>query len=139
MSAYKLLPVGQVSGARMDSFFQKKALASPLIVDTHFSGMVRMQALLELGSWSRRLPLPESSDPMTKDFCVCSGRRTQQLDLSCYFRLVKQCVSGIWSGMRNHSSQVSSGRLFKLIKGPYSCFFWVLAFQMAKLLIWEGA
>lgn len=27
--------------------FQKKALASPLIADTRFSGMVHMQALLE--------------------------------------------------------------------------------------------
>lgn len=33
----------------------KKALVSSLIIDTHFSGMVRMQALLELGSWSREI------------------------------------------------------------------------------------
>lgn len=50
---------GQESGARMDFFFffffQKKALASSLIIDTHFSGMVHMQALLELGSWSREI------------------------------------------------------------------------------------
>lgn len=51
------------------TFFQKKALASPLIVDTRFSRMVHMQALLELGSWSReRLPLPVSSQPHDKRF-----------------------------------------------------------------------
>lgn len=56
---------GRESGARMDFFFflslsfffffQKKALASSLIIDTRFSGMVQMQALLELGSWSREI------------------------------------------------------------------------------------
>lgn len=37
------------------TFFQKKALASSLIIDIRFSGMVHMQALLELGSWSREI------------------------------------------------------------------------------------
>lgn len=49
--------------------FQKKALASPLIVDIRFSRMVHMQASLESGSWSReRLPLPVSSQPHDKRF-----------------------------------------------------------------------
>lgn len=46
----------QESGASMDFFFfppKKKALASPFVADTGFSGMVHVQALLESGSWSR--------------------------------------------------------------------------------------
>lgn len=36
--------------------FQKKALASPLIVDTHFFwNGTHMQAFLELSSWSREI------------------------------------------------------------------------------------
>lgn len=54
MNAFKLQPVVQGSGGRMD-FFQKKALAPPLIVDTRFSGMVHVLALLELGSWSTEI------------------------------------------------------------------------------------
>lgn len=65
----------QESGARMDSFFifKKKALASPLVADTGFSGMVHVQALLELGSWSREITSARVLNPMTKIF-VCAPR-----------------------------------------------------------------
>lgn len=52
-----------------------------------------------------RLSLPESSDPVTKDFCVCSVGRTQPPDLSCCFHLVKPSAS-ICTGLRSRSSEL---------------------------------
>lgn len=81
--------MGQESGARLD-FFSKEG-SGIFFNNRHsffwngtFAGLAGIRQLAGL----ERLPLLESSDPMTKDFCVRSVGRTQQPDLSYYFHLV---------------------------------------------------
>lgn len=118
--------------------FQKKVLVSPLIIDTRFSGMVHMQAFLELGSWSREITSARVLWLYDKRFfCVLCEE-----DSAAWSKLLFSSGQTVFQWhLVCHEKPFQSGLFWQDILIDCSSLEWFLlglVFQMAKLLISEG-